>query len=58
MRARVYVYMCVNTGGIEFRSELFSHYETVSCKFSLYYSCVSVTFGHVELTGLNMDTAI
>ena len=51
-------HVCVNLGGIEFKSELFWHNETVSYKFSLYHSCVGVTFGHVELTALEVDIAI
>ena len=50
--------MCVNIGGIEFKTELFRNSETVSYNFSLYHSCVGVTFGYVELTGLNVDIAI
>ena len=49
--------MRVNVGGIELKNGLFWQNEKVSYKFSLYYSSVGVTFGRVELTGLNVDIA-
>ena len=48
----------LNVDGLKFKTELSKHNETVSYKFSQYYACASVTFAHVKLTVVNVDTAI
>ena len=34
------------------------HYRQNEVHHSLYYACVGVAFGHVELAGINVDIAI
>ena len=53
-----HAHVSLNIDGLKFKIELYKHSETVSYKFSLYYACAGVTFGHVELTVANVDIAI
>ena len=54
----VRVHVSLNIHILKFEIELCKNNETVSYKFSLYCVCVGVTFGHVELTVVNVDIAI
>ena len=54
----VRAHVSLNIDGLKFKIEPNKHNETVSYYFSLYYACAGVTFGHVELTLVNVDTAI
>ena len=54
----VRAHVSLNKDVLKFKIELYKHNETLAYKFSLYYACAGVTFGHVELTVANVYIAI
>ena len=48
----------LNIDYLKFKMGLYKQNETFSYKFTLYYVCAGVTFGHVKLTVVNVDIVI